>query len=42
MSALVWYDILGLFVNTMTAANMYSRCTVHFFSQQVQTPLSQK
>ena len=42
MSALVWYDILGLFVNTLTADNKYSRCNVHNFAQQVQTPLSQK
>ena len=42
MSALVWCDILGQFFNTLTAANMYSRWNVHIFSQQVQTPLSQK
>ena len=42
MSALVWSDILGLFVNTLTADNMYSQCNVHNFAQQVQTPLSQK
>ena len=42
MSALVWYDILGLFVNMLTADNMYSHCNVHNFAQQVQTPLSQK
>ena len=42
MSALVWSEILRLFVNTLTADNKYSRCNVHIFAQQVQTPLSQK
>ena len=42
MSALVWYEILRLFVNTLTADNKYSLCNVHNFAQQVQTPLSQK
>ena len=41
MSALVWSDILGLFVNTLTADNKYSRCNVHNFAEQVQMPLSQ-
>ena len=41
-SALVWSEILRLFVNTLTADNMYSRCNVHNFAHQVQTPLSQK
>ena len=41
-SALVWSEILRLLVNTLTADNMYSRCNVHNFAQQVQTPLSQK
>ena len=41
-SALVWSEILRLFVNTFTADNKYSRCNVHHFAQQVQTPLSQK
>ena len=41
-SALVWYEILRLFLNTLTTDNMYSRCNVHNFAQQVQTPLSQK
>ena len=35
-------EILTLFVNTLTAHNKYSRCNVHNFAQQVQTPLSQK
>ena len=42
MSALVWSEILRLFVNTFTADIKYSRCNVHHFAQQVQTPLSQK
>ena len=42
MSALVWSEILRLFVNTLTADNKYSLCNVHNFAQQVQTPLSQK
>ena len=41
-SALVWFEILRLFVNTLTADNKYSGCNVHNFGQQVQTPLSQK
>ena len=41
-SALVWSEILTLFVNTLTADDKYSRCNVHNFAQQVQTPLSQK
>ena len=42
MSALVWSEILGLFVNTLTADKKYSRCNVHNFAKQVQTPLSQQ
>ena len=42
MSALVLSEILTLFVNTLTAHNKYSRCNVHNFEQQVQTPLSQR
>ena len=41
-SALVWSEILTLFVNTLTAHNKYSRCNVHNFAQQLQTSLSQK
>ena len=41
-SALVWSEILRLFVNTLTAENKYSLCNVHNFAQQFQTPLSQK
>ena len=42
MFALVWSEIFRLFVNTLTADSKYSRCNVHNFAQQVQTPLSQK
>ena len=38
--SLIW--ILRVFVNTLTADKKYSRCNVHNFAQQVQTPLSQK
>ena len=31
-----------MFVNTLTADKKYSRCNVHNFAQQVQTPLFQK
>ena len=41
-SALVWSEILRLFLNTLTAHNKFSRCNVHNFAPQVQTPLSQK
>ena len=41
-SALVWSEILRLFVNSLTADNKYSRCNVQNFAQQVQTPLSKK
>ena len=41
-SALVWSEILRLFVNTLTDENKYSRCNAHNFAKQVQTPLSQK
>ena len=34
--------MLRLFVNTLTADNKYSRCKLHYSTQQVQTPLSQK
>ena len=34
--------MLRFFVNTLTADNKYSRCNMHNFAQQVQTPLSQK
>ena len=41
-SALVWSEILSLFVNTLTADSKYSLCNVHNFAQQVQTQLSRK
>ena len=37
-TALVWSEILTLFVNTLTAHNKYSRCNVNNFAQQVLTP----
>ena len=40
-SELVWSEILRLFVNTLTADMNYSRCNVHNFAQQVQTPISE-
>ena len=42
MSALVTSQIFRLFVNTLTPDDKYSRRTMQSFSQQVQTPLSQK
>ena len=42
MSALVWSDILRLFVNTLTADIKYSHWYMPNLEQQVQTPLSQK
>ena len=41
-SALVWSEILRLFVNTLTADNKYSCCNEHNIEQQVQAPLSKK
>ena len=41
-SALVWSEILRLFVNTLTPDYKYSSCNMHNFAQQVQTRLSQK
>ena len=41
-SALVRSQILGLFVNTLTAEYKYSRRNMQTFAQQVQTPLSLK
>ena len=42
MSALVWYEIFRLFVNTLTADGKYSRSHMQNLQQQFQTPLSQK
>ena len=41
-SALVWSEILRLFVNTLTAHNKFPCWNMHNFAQQVQTPLSRK
>ena len=38
--SLIWN--LKTVFNTLTADKNYSRCNVHNFAQQVQTPLSQK
>ena len=38
----VWYEILRLFVNALTADDQYSRSNMQNLPQQVQTPLSQK
>ena len=42
MSALVWSEILRMFVDTLTADKKYSRCNYQNCVQQVQTPLSKK
>ena len=41
-SALVWSEILRLFVNTLTADDKYSRSNMQNLPQQFQTLLSQK
>ena len=38
----VWYEILSLFVNALTADDKYSDSKMQNFLQQFQTPLSQK
>ena len=38
----VWYEILRLFVNELTADDKYSDSNMQNFPQQFQTPLSQK
>ena len=38
----VWYEILGLFVNTLTADDKYFRRNMQKLQQQFQAPLSQK
>ena len=38
----VWYEILRLFVNALTADDKYCDSNMQNFSQQFQTPLSQK
>ena len=41
-SAIVCFEILSLFVNTLTTDDKYSRRNMLNFSQQVEAPLSQK
>ena len=38
----VWYEILRLFVNAITADDKYSDSNMQNFPQQFQTPLSKK
>ena len=38
----MWYEILRLFVNALTADDQYSGSNMQNLSQQVQTPFSQK
>ena len=38
----MWYEILRLFVNTLTAHGKYSGSNMHNLRQKFQTPLSQK
>ena len=38
----MWYEILRLFVNELTADNQYSGSNMQNFPQQFQTPLSRK
>ena len=38
----VWYEILRLFVNALTADDQYSGSNMQNLRQQFQTPLSQK
>ena len=38
----VWYEILRLFVNALTADEKYSDSNMQNFPQQFQTPVSQK
>ena len=41
MSPSVWYEILRLFVNALTADDKYSGSNMQNLRQQFQTPLSQ-
>ena len=41
-SPLVWYEILRLFVNALTADDKYSGSNMRNLPQQFQTPASQK
>ena len=38
----VWYEILRMFVNALTADEKYSCSNMHSLPQQFQTPLSHK
>ena len=38
----VWYEILRLFVNALTADDKYSASNMQNLQQQLQTPLAQK
>ena len=42
MSPTVWYEILRLFVNELTADDKYCGSNIQNLQQQFQTPLSQK
>ena len=42
MSPSVWYEILRLFVNALTADDKYSGSNIQNLQQIFQTPLSQK
>ena len=42
MSPTVWYEILRLFVNALTADDKYCGSNIKNLQQQFQTPLSQK
>ena len=42
MSPWVWYEILRLFVNALTADDKYSGSNIQNLQQHFQTPLSQK
>ena len=42
MSPSVWYEILRLFVNGLTADDKYSDSNMQNLRQQFQTPASQK
>ena len=42
MSPSVWYEILRVFFNALTADDKYSGSNMQNFHQQFQTPLSQK
>ena len=42
MLSSVWYEILRLFVNALTADDQYSSSNMQNFTRQFQTPLSQK